>query len=104
MTVMNKGFRLSLVQKDTLFILYALQLRGKADPIPLVDILKIVNKGKEKPVFRQNFSVSCNTLIKNKLIKKFRSASLELAFTLDSEGLRIGKEIYNERTAKNGQA
>lgn len=94
---MNKRFRLSELQKNTLFILYVLQQRGKRDPIPGVDILAMINKGRELPVFPQNFRASCHTLVENQLIRKFRSCSLQLAFTLAEAGQEPAEREYKER-------
>lgn len=94
---MNKAFRLSAVQKDTLFILYALQQKGKLDPIPSVDILAMINKGREQQVFAQNFRASCHKLVENKLLRKFRSQSLQLAFTLAEAGQKPAEIEYKAR-------
>ncbi|MBY0419380.1 MAG: chromosome segregation protein ParM [Pararheinheimera sp.] len=94
---MNKAFRLSKLQKNTLFILYALQQRGKRDPIPGVDILAMINKGRELKVFPPNFRASCHTLVANQLIRKYRSDSLQLAFTLTEAGQEPAEREYKER-------
>lgn len=97
---MNKKFRLSALQKNTLFILYVLQQRGKRDPIPGIDILAMINKGREQKVFPQNFRASCHTLVENQLISKFRSSSLQLAFTLAEAGEEPAEREYKERVNK----
>ena len=94
---MNKKIRFSALQKDTLFILYVLQQRGKRDPIPGVDILAMINKGRELPVFPQNFRASCHTLVANQLIRKFRRGDLQLAFTLADAGKEPAEREYKER-------
>lgn len=98
MSDMNKGFRLSAVQKDLLFVLYALWARGKTSATPAVALLNMVNRGRVTPVFPTNFRTSCHTLADNKLIKKYRNESLRLAFELSESGIATAKEIYNERT------
>jgi hypothetical protein len=93
--------RLSSVQKDCLFILYALLEKGKTTPTPGADILKMINRGRPCGLYPNNFRTSCHTLADHGLIRKFRSDSLALLFTLSESGKDIAKGIYKERTAQN---
>lgn len=45
--------RVSAVQKDILFVLYQLELRGFLKPIPATDILTMLNKSRVTEVFGQ---------------------------------------------------
>lgn len=98
MSDMSKGYRLSAVQKDVLFVLYALRERGKTTATPATALLKIINKGREIPLFATNFRTSCHTLAENGLTKMYRNESLKLYFELSESGLEVAKDIYNERT------
>lgn len=96
--------RLSATQKDTLFVLYALELGGKTDPAPAVDLLKLVNKGRDVPVFSSNFRASCDIMKNNSLLSKYRSQSLQSAFRLTEKGRELAKAIYEQRIAELKEA
>ena len=53
--------RVSAVQKDILFVLYQLELRGFLKPIPATDILTMLNKSRATEVFGTNFRVSARS-------------------------------------------
>jgi hypothetical protein len=93
---MNKG-RLSSVQRETLFVLQLLRQRGKAGPIPSVDILAIINKRRDNKIAPTNFRASCHTLVERQLLLKYRSDSLQLAFALSDAGKTVAELVYEER-------
>lgn len=78
--------RVSAIQKDILFVLYQLELRGFLKPIPTTDILTMLNKSRVT-VFGTNFRVSCHKLNENGLVHMHRSLqTLRLSFTLTELG------------------
>ncbi len=91
--------RLSRTQKEVLFILYAIEVRGNKDPVPATAILRIVNKGRETQIFPSNFRAGLHTMVSNGLLLKYRADSLQLAFRLSEDGRNEGQYIYQERTA-----
>lgn len=90
--------RLSSIQKDILFILFAVEQKGKLDPIPGVTVMKMVNSSRSCEVFDSNFRVSCHKLNEHGLIERYRSArSLRLAWGLSEVGRQKAKEVYTHR-------
>lgn len=89
--------RLSAVQKDTLFILHAIEVRGRSNPVPGVKILQMINSARSDAVHGNNFRKSCSTLVEHGFLSKFRSASLQLAFKLTDVGRAKASDIYLER-------
>ncbi len=86
--------RLSSTQKDVLFILYAIEAGGKAEPVPGVKILEMINSARQSGIHGTNFRTSCHTLVENGLLNKYRNASLKLAFRLTDDGReRAGRDI-----------
>lgn len=96
---MNKGggVRLSSTQKDVLFILYAIEAGGKAQPVPGVKILEMINSSRHSGIHGTNFRTSCHTLVENGLLSKYRNTSLKLAFKLTEDGRERAGEIYRKR-------
>jgi hypothetical protein len=92
--------RISATQKNTLIALYALEQHGRIRPIPSVDLLKMVNRGREAagelPAYATNFRAGCHTMVENKLIDKYRSQSLQLAFKLTDTGRPLAERYFNE--------
>ncbi|EBD8899352.1 chromosome segregation protein ParM [Salmonella enterica] len=89
--------RLSSTQKDVLFILYAIEAGGKAEPVPGVKILDMINSARQSGIHGTNFRTSCHTLVENGLLNKYRNASLKLAFRLTDDGRERAGEIYRKR-------
>ena len=86
---MNKVslLRISNVQKDILFVLYQLRLRGLVKPIHGTDIIKMLNQSRETAVFGANFRISCHKLNENGLVHMHRDLkSLKLSFSLTELG------------------
>jgi hypothetical protein len=89
--------RLSFVQKDILFILYAIELKGNVDPVRSMSILTTINDTRNSCVADRNFRVSCHTLRKNELIVEYRTRSRTLAWKLTPGGKDIASSIYEQR-------
>jgi len=90
--------RLSKIQKDILFVLFALEQKGKQEPVTGMNLLSIINKGSSSELYDTNFRTSCHTLNSNKLVNKYRTSSLKLAWTLTEAGRAIACIIFNERS------
>lgn len=93
---MNKR-RLSAVQRDILFVLELLREKGRAGPIPGIDILSIINKCRDNKIAPTNFRASCHTLVERDLLRKYRSSSLQLAFTLSDDGQALAELVFEEK-------
>lgn len=89
--------RVSAIQKDLLFVLFAIEARGAAGPVPGVRLLKMINASRSAEVFPANFRASCHTLVDHGLLQKYRSESLKLAFSLTDEGRKRAEAIYSAR-------
>ena len=99
---MNKAtMRLSSIQKDILFLLFAIEQKGNVQPVPGVTVMKMVNGSRTSEIFDSNFRVSCHKLNEHQLIEKYRSPqSLKLAWGLSELGRQKANEIYNIRLVK----
>ncbi|MBQ4839821.1 chromosome segregation protein ParM [Pseudoalteromonas luteoviolacea] len=89
--------RLSAIQKDVLFILYAIEQKGNSKPVPSVVVWNMINKSRTSDVFDTNFRASCHKLSEHKMIDKYRSHSLKLAWSLSELGRNKAAEIYRAR-------
>jgi hypothetical protein len=94
--------RLSGVQKDILFVLYGLTERKNVDgPIPAMQLLDILNRGRFNPVADTNFRRSCHTLTQHGLLNKYRDRqSLKLAFGLTNAGNEKAQDVYQNRISE----
>lgn len=90
--------RLSAIQKDVLFVLFAIRTKGKAGPVPSMTLLGMINRGRSAEVFPSNFRTSCHTLVDNGLLGKYRDEQLNLGFALTAAGVERGAQIYRDRT------
>ena len=90
--------RLSKIQKDILFVLFALEQNGKQEPVTGMNILSIINSVSAVELYDTNFRTSCHTLNSNKLLNKYRTSSLKLAWTLTEAGREFACNIFNERS------
>lgn len=99
MSDMNKGFRLSLTQKDVLNCLALFEFSDKRGPIPQAVLMDMVNciRPEGKQVHRQNFRVSCKTLVERGWLDQYRSKQFRLAFTLTDLSRSKAIEIMNQR-------
>ncbi|MFM5095054.1 chromosome segregation protein ParM [Aeromonas rivipollensis] len=89
--------RISTLQQDTLFTLYAIEQRGITSPIPGVKLQGMINAARSPAVYLNNFRVSCHTLVSHGLLEKYRGGSLELAFRLTDAGRERAREIFAAR-------
>lgn len=89
--------RLSAIQKDVLFVLFAIRGKGKAGPVPGVNLLGMINRGRSPEVAGSNFRASCHTLADNGMVAQYRDKSLKLAYALTQKGLERASKIYRER-------
>ena len=89
--------RLSAIQKDVLFVLFAIRTKGKAGPVPSMTLLGMINRGRSAEVFPSNFRTSCHTLVDNGLLGKYRDEQLNLGFSLTEAGAELGGQIYQAR-------
>ena len=92
--------RLSSTQKDTLFILYAIEQKGNTNPMPSMTILNMINSSRSSEIFDTNFRASCHILNDNNMIDKYRSSSLKLAWALTATGREKASEIFKEKLTK----
>ena len=94
------SMRLSAIQKDVLFVLYALTEKGHRGPVSGMKLLELINSQRMAEIHASNFRISCNTLVGHTLLNRYRNSSLQLAFTLTEKGREVGKELYQQRTAE----
>jgi len=94
--------RLSAIQKDLLFVLFGLAERKKlSGPVPCMQLLGALNRGRLNFVADTNFRRSCHTLTQHGLLDKYRDRqSLKLAFGLTAAGEEIAGKIYQERLSE----
>lgn len=95
--------RISTLQADTLFVLYAIEQRGVVTPIPGVKLRDMVNASRSPAVYPANFRASCHTLVDHGLVEKYRGGSLQLAFRLTDAGRERAREIYAARQERNDE-
>lgn len=89
-------------QKNTLFVLFCIKQQGVTAPIPLMDLLPMINVGRQKEMFASNYRISCHTLVKHGLLVSHRNPkTTKLAFSLTEKGTEYAMKIYEERTKKN---
>ncbi|MBP1133538.1 hypothetical protein JOE25_005161 [Serratia sp. PL17] len=91
--------RLSAIQKDTLFLLHAFRLKGRAGGIRQTALFNIVRSNRSEELYPNNYSLSCRTMAKNGLVILERDESLRLYLTLTELGSKVAETIYNERVA-----
>jgi len=97
---MNKGImRLSSIQQDILFILYAIEQKGYKDPIPSMKVLGMINGSRTSLIADTNFRTSCHTLNDNNMVEKYRCpSSLKLSWSLSEIGRTKASEIFKSKT------
>ena len=94
------NMRLSAIQKDVLFVLYAMEQKGQSGPVPGMKLFTLINGQRMADIHASNFRISCNTLVANALLNRYRNGSLQLAFTLTEKGRVVGGKLYQQRTAE----
>ncbi|EOZ6414805.1 chromosome segregation protein ParM [Cronobacter turicensis] len=90
--------RISSNQKAILIALYAIALkRGVNPPLSLMELLNIINAGRDRKIADTNFRTSCHTLVKHGLLYKHRDLdSLQLSFSLTQEGENTAYPLYQK--------
>lgn len=92
--------RLSSIQKDILFILYAIEQKGNKNPVPSMNILNMINSSRSLEIFDTNFRASCHKLNEHNLIEKYRSqSSLKLAWSLSENGRNKAIELFKSNSS-----
>jgi len=90
---------LSVVQRDTLEIMYLIRQQIGDKPIPSMKLLEILNDTRSHRVLPQNFRTSCHTLARHELIALTRhETSLKLSFALTKKGLKQAETIHQQRS------
>jgi hypothetical protein len=91
--------RISSIQQDILFILYAIEKNGHKEPVPGMNILSMINRSRSCLIADTNFRASCHTLNSNDMVEKFRCpTSLKLSWSLSETGRYKASEIFKIKT------
>lgn len=94
--------RLSRNQRDVLFLLVRMELRGNRGPFPVAKLLEIINGQRCVEVAPQNLRQGMKTLAEHGMVNQFRHPTkLTLAYTLTDEGRARGEVIYSDRTQES---
>ncbi len=88
--------RISDLQRKVLLILSELEARGHNSPLPVMQLLRLLNSASSKDIYDTNLRTSLHTLHRNGLVQKYRNASLNLAFNLTETGRRKAAAIRYE--------
>jgi len=88
--------RISDLQRKVLLVLSELEVRGHTAPLPVMQLLGLLNAASSKDIYDTNLRTSLHTLHRNGLVKKYRNASLNLAFSLTDPGRRKAAAIRYE--------
>lgn len=88
--------RISDLQRKVLLILSELEARGHNSPLPVMQLLRLLNSASSKDIYDTNLRTSLHTLHRNGLVQKYRNASLNLAFSLTDTGRRKAAAIRYE--------
>lgn len=89
--------RISAIQKDILFVLYALRVRGNEGPVASTRLLSLINAHRNQEIHSSNFRISCHTMALHGLVVLSYSKSLKLLVGLGVDGHITGNEIYEAR-------
>lgn len=104
MREMDKGYRLSSIQRLTLRLLLGVERRGVTAPVPSTRLFEMVESNRSYSTYPGNFRKSCHTMASNGLINVYRNASLKMAFKLTEGGRLVAEEIEAEaQAAQEGQ-
>lgn len=88
--------RISELQRKVLLVLSALEARGHDAPLPVMQLLSLLNAAVNKDIYATNLRTSLHTLHRHGLVLKHRNASLNLAVTLTDAGRRKADAIRYE--------
>ncbi|PSW53057.1 chromosome segregation protein ParM [Photobacterium leiognathi] len=93
-----KKQRLSLNQKDTLFVLALLETKGITGPIPTTKVKQLIDQARLSPLDPSNYRKGIHTLAKRGLVETVRAHDLSLAISLTRLGRHDAARIYRDRT------
>ena len=88
--------RLSFIQKDVLFLLYAIEQKGGTKPVGSMSLLTIINDSRNSAIADKNFRPSCHKLVDNGLLELHRGKALKLHWKLTSTGRERAEAIYHD--------
>lgn len=97
---MNNGcrLRLSSVQQDVLFVLFALEGKGNKAPVLSMKLLEIINASRSPQLYGTNFRASCHKLFEHQFLDKYRCPdSLNLSWSLTHSGRAEAQKAYEKR-------
>ena len=96
--------RLSSIQQDILFLLYAIEQKGFKEPVASMKLFNMINSSRSSLIADTNFRASCHTLSDNEMVDKYRCpTSLKLSWSLSEIGRSKANKVYKNRTAVIGQ-
>lgn len=85
--------RISELQRKVLLVLSALEARGHDAPLPVMQLLSLLNAAASKDIYATNLRTSLHTLHRYGLLVKYRNPSQNLAFALTDTGRRKAEAI-----------
>lgn len=88
--------RISALQRRVLWVFATLESKGHKQPLPVMDLLGMLNRALSRDIYATNLRASLHTLHKHGLLIKYRNDSLHLAFTLSDYGRRKVAELKKE--------
>jgi len=94
--IRKQPVRISELQRKVLLVLSALEAHGHTAPLPVMQLLSLLNTAANKDVYATNLRASLHTLHRYGLLLKFRNESLNLAFALTDTGRRKAEAIRYE--------
>ncbi len=93
--------RLSAIQTDILFLLFAIEKKGNREPVPSMTLFSMINNSRSSLIADTNFRTSCHTLNDNQMIDKYRSPStLKLSWGLSESGRIKASEVFKNKMKK----
>lgn len=87
--------RISELQRKVLLVLSALEARSHDAPLPVTQLLNLLNTAANKDIYATNLRTSLHTLHRHGLVAKFRNSSLNLAFALTDAGREKAKTPHD---------
>ena len=90
--------RLSGIQRDILFLLFAIEQKGHKEPVPSMTVFSMINSSRTSKIFDTNFRASCHKLNEHSLIEKYRSPSnFKLSWGLSEIGRLKANEVFKNK-------
>ena len=88
--------RLSFIQKDVLFLLYAIEQKGGKNPVNSMALLNSINDSRSRAIADKNFRASCHKMVEHGVIELHRGEALKLRWKLTDFGRIRADFIYKE--------